>query len=398
MRSATLPLPRSHTLSRRQSWSAVGSMTMCVALLIASEFMPVSLLTSIATDLQATEGMVGQAISISGFFAVVTSLLIANVAGHFDRRYVLSALTAVMLVSLLLIGFAPSFPLLMAARALLGITVGGFWSLSTATLMQLVSAEDLPQAVGVMYLGNATATALAAPIGSYLGDLVGWRAVFWGLVPIVGLNLIWQWLSLPSLPPQAAIPAGRVLGLLKRSQVAFAMLSVMLTFAGAFAIFTYLRPFLESYTHVTAPQLSFVLLGLGLAGFAGTSGASALVTAHLYKLLLGLPIALAVTTLALLAVGHMLWGAALVLLVWGALNAAIPVVWFNWLAQGISDEPESGGGLQVAAIQLAILLGATLGGVLLDNVSIAAQMLGGVALLLLAAGVVGNGARLRPRP
>jgi predicted MFS family arabinose efflux permease len=66
-------------------------MTMCVALLIASEFMPVSLLTPIAHDLGATEGMAGQAISISGLFAVATSLLIASAAGRLDRRLCWSA-------------------------------------------------------------------------------------------------------------------------------------------------------------------------------------------------------------------------------------------------------------------------------------------------------------------
>jgi predicted MFS family arabinose efflux permease len=65
-------------ISNRQTWSAVGSMALCVALLIASEFMPVSLLTPIAHDLGATEGMAGQAISISGLFAVATSVFIAT--------------------------------------------------------------------------------------------------------------------------------------------------------------------------------------------------------------------------------------------------------------------------------------------------------------------------------
>src|SRR3954453_20124969 len=82
------------------AWSAVGAMTLCVAMLIASEFMPVSLLTPIAADLKATEGMAGQAISISGLFAVVTSLFIANIAGRFDRRHVLTGLTVLMLASL----------------------------------------------------------------------------------------------------------------------------------------------------------------------------------------------------------------------------------------------------------------------------------------------------------
>src|SRR3954453_8775311 len=89
--------------SSRQTWSAVGSMALCVALLIASEFMPVSLLTPIAHDLSATEGLTGQAISISGLFAVFTSLLIATIAGRSDRRHVLIALTGVMLASLVLI-------------------------------------------------------------------------------------------------------------------------------------------------------------------------------------------------------------------------------------------------------------------------------------------------------
>ena len=85
MHFETIP-PRTHTPALPlQAWSAVGSMTLCVALLIASEFMPVSLLTPIAADLKATEGMAGQAISISGLFALVTSLFIANIAGRFDR-------------------------------------------------------------------------------------------------------------------------------------------------------------------------------------------------------------------------------------------------------------------------------------------------------------------------
>src|SRR5260221_6925716 len=158
-------------IPRRQAWSAVGSMALCVAMLIALEFMPVSLLTPIATDLHATEGTAGQAISVSGLFAVGTSLFIATIARRLDRRQVLLGLTGLMLASLLLIAEAPSFGILMIARALLGITIGGFWSLATATVMRLVPENFVPKALGVMYTGSAVATAVAAPIGSYLwGD------------------------------------------------------------------------------------------------------------------------------------------------------------------------------------------------------------------------------------
>jgi predicted MFS family arabinose efflux permease len=380
----------------RRVWSAVGSMSMCVALLIAAEFMPVSLLTPIARDLHASDGMAGQAISVSGLFAVVTSLLIAGVAARLDRRHVLLGLTATMLASLLLIASAPNFIVLMTARALLGITIGGFWALATATIMRLVPPRSVPKALGVLYTGNAVAVAFAAPIGSYVGGLIGWRGVFWALAPLVLANLAWQWRSLPAMPPDAAKRSSNVIQLLKRRNVAFAMVAVMLTFAGAFSTFTYLRPFLETRVGVDISQLSLLLLGLGIAGFVGTYGVSLLLGRHLYRLLAALPFALGVTTLTLLAAGHHLWAAAIILFAWGVLNSAIPVAWSTWLTQGIADEPESGGGLMVAAIQLAIMLGAAFGGLLLDHVSLAATWIGGAALLFFASIAVGTGQRLQP--
>ena len=389
-------ISQSAAASGRQTWSAVGSMALCVALLIASEFMPVSLLTPIAADLHATEGMAGQAISISGLFAVVTSVFIATLAGRLDRRHVLIGLTAVMLASLVLIAQAPNFAVLMVARALLGVVIGGFWSLATATVMRLVPAGSVPKALGIVYTGNAVATAFAAPIGSYVGGMIGWRGVFWALTPIVILNMVWQWISLPSMPPRAANPVGKLFGLLQRRNVAFGMAGVMLTFGGAFTVFTYLRPFLEGTTHVNVPGLSLLLLGLGVAGFIGTYGATALLNQHLYRLLRWLPLALAVLTLGLLGVGRFFWPVAVVLVAWGAVNSAIPVAWSTWLSKGVSDEPESGGGLLVGAIQLAIMLGATVGGLLLDHLSIAATLVGGTALLVTASLIVGSGDRLKP--
>jgi len=355
-----------------QTWAAVGSMSMCVTLSIASEFMPVSLLTPMAAELLASEGMVGQAISVSGIFAVVTSLLIATIASRLDRRHVLIGLSFIMLASLVLVAIAPNFLMLMCARALLGITVGGFWALATATIMRLVPTELVPKALGVLYRGNAIATTFAAPIGSYLGGLIGWRGVFWALTPLVIINLVWQWISLPSMPSDSRSRPANVLALLKRRHVAFAMVAIMLAFAGAFSTFTYLKPFLETRIGADTSELSLLLLGLGMAGFVGTQSAGLLAGRYLNRLLAGLPLALAVATLALLGAGHSLWLTALGLITWGALNSAIPVAWATWLTRGIQDQPESGGGLMVAAIQLSIMVGAAFGGLLLDRISLTA--------------------------
>ncbi|MFB2699604.1 MFS transporter [Aeromonas veronii] len=369
-------------------------MSLCVALLIAAEFMPVSLLTPIATDLGASNGMAGLAIAISGLFAVPTSLLIAPLSHRLDRRHVLMGLAVVMLTSLIVIALSPNFTVLMVARALLGIVIGGFWALATATIMRLVSSQSVPKALGILYTGNAVATAFAAPIGSYLGGLIGWRGVFWLLVPLVVINLLWMVLCLPSMHSQVRPHSS--FRLMRRPNVVIAIIGVTLTFAGAFSAFTYFRPFLETRTQVDLPQLSALLLALGLAGFVGTTAVSMLLRRHLYRMLRWLPLVLGVITLALLAVEHHFWSVALMLILWGALNSAIPIAWSAWITQGISDSPESGGGLMVAAIQLAITLGAAVGGWLLDSLSIRATFMGSALLLTAASMVVGNGSRLRP--
>ena len=239
----------------------------------------------------------------------------------------------------------------------------------------------MPKALGIIYTGSGIATAFAAPIGSYLGSIYGWRGVFLGLVPIALINLVWQWSSLPAMPPRAVNPVSKLLGLLKRRTVAYAMLGVMLTFAGAFTSFTYFRPFLETYTQVNVTQLSLLLLGLGASGFVGTYAAGALLRHHLYPLLRWLPLILAGLTMLLVAVRSELWPVAAALVLWGTINAAIPVTWSTWLSRGIKDEPESGGGLLIAAIQLSIMIGGFLGGVLLDHFSAVATLLGGSVLL-----------------
>src|SRR5438309_10108349 len=102
-------------------WGAVLALTLCVSTLIASEFMPMSLLTPIASGLRVTEGQAGQAIAVSGIFAVLTSLFISSATGTLDRRLLLLWLTGVMFVSGLITAFAPNYPVLMVGRALIGV-------------------------------------------------------------------------------------------------------------------------------------------------------------------------------------------------------------------------------------------------------------------------------------
>jgi predicted MFS family arabinose efflux permease len=171
------------------------------------------------------------------------------------------------------------------------------------------------------------------------------------------------------------------------------MAAVSLFFMGQFGLFTYLRPFLETVTHVGASTLSLMLLVIGVAGFIGTIAIGGLLKENLYRTLVIIPVVLAAIALALLAFGGSVGITAVLLGIWGLFATSAPVGWWTWLARTLPKEAEAGGGLMVAVVQLAIASGATLGGILFDGygyqatfgMSAAVLVIAGILALLAAA-------------
>lgn len=356
------------TLKSPAAWGAVGSMALTVSVLIASEFMPVSLLTPIARDLTMLEGQAGQAISISGFFAVVTSLFVARLTPGIDRKTVLTWFSVLLVLSAVVVTFAPNYWILMAGRALLGISIGGFWSMSTAIVMRLLPTDQVPKGLAALNAGNAIAATISAPLGSFLGELIGWRGAFFLVVPLALVALAWQWMTMPDLPAEEEKPTANVFRLLARRQVALGMTAILLLFMGQFALFTYLRPYLEIASGFDVTSLSLVMLLMGLAGVAGTWSISRLLPHRLYALAIGMPLTMALLAVGLVAAPSSPLAVTLLLGAWGFVGTAAPVAWGTWLSRVLSDDAEAGGGLQVAVIQFAITLGAALGGLLFDHI------------------------------
>lgn len=349
-------------------WSGVFAMTLCVFVLIASEFMPVSLLTLIAHDLHVTEGLAGQGIAVSGALAVLTSLTISRITGDLNRKYLLLGLTALMAISGIVITIAPDYPVYMLGRALIGIVIGGFWSMSAATAIRLVPKQHVPRALAIFNGGNALATVVAAPLGSYLGTTIGWRGAFLCLVPLAIAAFIWQWVSLPPMESDKTQKLQRsVLRLFSVAIVPTGLLACGLFFMGQFALFTYVRPFLENVTRVGPSDLSLILLAIGVAGFVGTMIVSTFLNTIFYKTLIMIPLLMAAITGALLLVGHHIWAVAVLLSLWGLLATAAPTGWWTWIARALPEDAETGGGLMVAVIQLSIALGSTAGGLVFDS-------------------------------
>lgn len=366
-------------------WGAVFAMSLGAFVLVASEFMPVSLLTPLAADLGVSEGQAGQGIAFSGAFALVASLFISSMAGRPDRKVLLLLLTFLTVVSGSLVAVAPNYFIYMLGRALIGIAIGGFWSLSAATAIRLVPDEQVPRALAIVNGGNALAMVIAAPLGSFLGSIMGWRGAFFCIVPMAVIAFVWLLVSLPAMKPTDQSKANSVFRLLKRPPVAAGMLAVSLFFAGQFTLFTYLRPFLEMVTGVDASGLSLILLVMGLSGFAGTVLIGNFLTNGLYRLLTIIPLLMALIAVALVIMGSVVSVVTALLTLWGLIATAAPVAWWTWLAKTLPDDAEAGGGLMVAVVQLAIAFGATAGGLMFDLIGYRATFELSAFLLIAAA-------------
>ena len=348
-------------------WSAVLSLFMGVTSLIAAEFIPVSLLTPIAKELMVTEGMAGQTVTAVGIFAVITSLLLAPLTGKIDRRYILLFFSGLLVASNLIVALAPDYYTLLAGRGILGICVGGFWSMASAVTLQLVPAKDIPRAFSIIYSGVSVATIISLPLASYLGYLLGWRNIFY-LAALMGvLTFAWQFLTLPSMPAKEGNNFKNMFGLLKQNWVLAGIGGTIFSYGGYHVFFTYLRPFFETLLPSESGILSAVLLAFGIANCIGTVVAGAIIGKWFRQTMISIHVALAVIAISLFFSNGVVLGNTLLAIAWGFVFGFIPVGWSTWIARTLADKAEIAGGLSVAAIQFSIGLAAAVGGFTFDT-------------------------------
>lgn len=377
----------------KAAWAAVVSLMLGAFSQVTAEFLPASLLTPIATDLGVSVGAAGQVVTATSLVGIIAGLATAIVTRAMDRRVVLWSLTVLLIVSNLLSATASNLTMLLFARVLLGISLSGFWAMATATAMRLVPADALPRAISLIFSGVSIATVSAAPIGAYLGDLWGWRNVFL-LAAIVGaVVLVFQMLTLPRLPPLTSPDVRTLFVLMRRPSVRLVMIAIAVSISGHFAGFTYVRHFLEQVPQLPVTAISLVLLAYGVGGFFGNFAGGALVARSAKLAIVMGSAAIAVLALVLFVFGASGLVAGIAVGLWGFAFGVLPVGFQTWMVRVASDEAESAGGLLVSAFQVAITVGAVVGGILVDGFGpfgavgyLAAATLAGALLVLLSRG------------
>lgn len=372
-------------------WGAVFAIALSISGLITAEQLPASLLSPMAEGLDITPGLAGQTVSVTAFLAILSSLFVTTLTRGIDRRHVVMWCVALMTVSSLLVALGPGIGVVLVGRALLGVAVGGLWAMAASLAMRLVPAADVPKALSIIFGGVSIALVIAAPLGSFLGAVIGWRGVFVLAAGFSLVSLVWLAISIPSLPARRRGQVGAAFKLLSRAGVALAMVSMFAVFAGRFTFFTYMRPFFEEVSGFDVTVLSAAFLTIGIANFCGTALSSVILRQSLKGTLMAAPLVLALCLTVLLMAGSYPAVVFCTLAIWGLATGLVPVAWSTWVTRNLGDDAENAGGLQVAVIQFAAMTGAGLGGAAFNAGGADGSAMTGALLLFISVALIGFG-------
>ncbi|MFE6841990.1 MFS transporter [Streptomyces sp. NPDC057686] len=368
-----------------KSWLAVVSVAVGIFTLVTAEQLPIGLLTSVGGALHVSEGTAGLMVTVPGLIAALSAPLIPVVVGRMDRRFLLVGLMTVMAVANLVTVLAPNFGILLASRVLVGITIGGFWAIAGGLAFRLVQPAAIPRATALIFGGVAAANVLGVPTGTLIGGLAGWRTAFATLGVLAFAVLVALLVLLPSLPATKPVSVGELMGQFANRGVRSGIIATALIVTGHLAAYTYVSPMLQQVSGIDEDLISVLLLGFGVAGIIGNFVAGAAVAKNLGRTMAVIIVALAAAMLLFPLLGKSQAGGIALLVLWGLAFGGVSVSLQTWMLKSAPDAMEAASALWVSVFNLAIALGALVGGLIVDQVElITVAWLGGVVVLLTA--------------
>ncbi|MEV0201906.1 MFS transporter [Nonomuraea sp. NPDC050691] len=373
-----------------RGWLAILAVTLGIFALMTSELLPVGLLTPIGAELDVSDGTTALMVTVPGLVAAVAAPLVTVATARIDRRLVLALLIGMVGAANLASAFATGFAVVLLARFLIGISVGGFWSLAGGIALRLVPERHVARATAVVFGGVETASVLGVPAGTLAGDLSGWRTAF-AAVGVLGLvSLTCMVAVMPKVPPQRTMTFGdlpRVFRAHTAVRVGIAMTFLAIT--GHFTAYTFVRPILQD-DGVADGMISVLLLVFGIAGICGNFIAGALITTRLRRSVCGISVLLSAAMAALASIEHNTVSAAVILIVWGLGYGAVPVTFQTWILNAAPAATEAASSLYVSMFNLSIAFGALVGGLAVDATSTVNVLWIGAALAILVLPIVGT--------
>ncbi|WP_151982007.1 MFS transporter [Acinetobacter guerrae] len=367
------------------SWFAILAVSIAAFALVTSEFLPIGVLNSVASDLNISTGTAGLIITLPGIMAAFAAPLLPVMMKQLDRRYVLILLTFIMVIANAITAFSDNFTLLLLSRLVLGISIGGFWATAIA-LSGKLAPQNLPiaKATAVVMAGVTLATVLGVPIGTWLSEFYGWRSAF-GITAIIGfVVLLLQLIFLPSLRPDSAIHLRDLPALLRIPKARSGMLIVLLIGLAHFCAYSYLAPFFKHIAGFDGTTIGLLLLLYGIAGVFGNAfaGYSGNINIRYTLAFVGICFAIVFFGFPVFAIHET--GAFILTALWGFAFGAFPTSANIWMFVHAPQAVEKGMPLFVGLFQVMIASGSLLGGFVVDHFNENILIYGVLSFILLA--------------
>lgn len=235
-----------------------------------SEFVVMGLLPQMAGDLGVSIPSAGLLVSGYALGVVIGGPLLAMATARLPRKQVLLVLMGIFVLGNLLCALAPSYELLMVARVIAALAHGSFFGAGAVVARHIAPPGKGAQAIALMFTGLTVANILGVPLGTLLGQALGWRATFWAVVLLGAAALAIIARNVPSLHELTPPRLRRELRVLREPQVLLAMGMTVFGFGGVFTVFTYIVPILTSEAGLGEDAIGVVLVLFGLGATAGT--------------------------------------------------------------------------------------------------------------------------------
>ncbi|MCX7070105.1 MAG: MFS transporter [Gammaproteobacteria bacterium] len=354
-----------------------------------AEFIVVGVLPAIADDLGVPLARAGGLVGLYALALALGTPIVVLALARLPRKPLLLALVAVFLAGNLLSALSASYELLLAGRILTAVAHGSFFAIGATVAALLASEGQASRAIAVMFAGLTLAMVIGVPLGSLIGNALGWRLPFFAVAVLAALAWLATARWVPALPTPTAGPAGTQLASLTSPPILAMMAITVLGFGASFAAFTFITPILTEITGFSTHAASLLLVVFGVATLAdnlagGRWAASLGWTVALRRMLAGLLLVLVALAVAL----PWKWVVVPLLFAWGVLAFGMsPGFQAGMLETGQRWTPHAvdfASALNISAFNLGITLGETLGSGLVAQGQMAMTPWAGVALALLA--------------
>ncbi|MFC0227688.1 MFS transporter [Serratia aquatilis] len=354
-----------------------------------AEFIVVGVLPAIATDLEVPLARAGGLVGLYALaLAIGTPLVVLGLA-QLPRKPVLLGLVAIFLAGNLLSALSASYGMLLLGRIVTAVAHGSFFAIGATVAARLAPEGQASRAIALMFAGLTLAMVIGVPLGSLLGNGLGWRLPFYAVAMLAAIGWLATAIWVPALPAQAAGRISTQLASLLQPKILAMMSITILGFGASFAAFTFITPILTDITGFSTLTASMLLVVFGAATLVGNLAgghwaASLGWLVALQRMLAGLLLIL--IALALL-MPYQIPMVAL-LFVWGLLAFGMsPGFQVGMLATAERWTPRAvdfTSALNISAFNLGITLGETMGSALVARNSMALTPWVGVGLVLLA--------------